>query len=114
MKKRKGILLLSLLIICLLFFFWLASYVKCEILTKKYSYLFSESYREYTMLSDVETVKVLSFNELYAKVYYITADRGSGNIISFTNQQGQWIAEKWQTVWSKTGSADGFVWPYFR
>lgn len=37
------------------------------------------------------------------------------NVIIFEKKNKKWIMESWdETVWSKTGSADGFIWPLIR
>ncbi len=48
----------------------------------------------------------------FARVYYVG---GTGDILTFSKVDETWELEHngWETVWSKTGSADGFIWPYF-
>lgn len=104
-----GVIVLGLAII------WLAAFVKCEVLTNRYGSEFAEAYRENTMLCEPEYWKVLEYSEDFARVYYVGEDRCYGNILTFKKVNGEWKYDTWEaTVWSKTGSADGFVWPYIR
>ena len=38
----------------------------------------------------------------------------NGNILTYKKENGSWYFDRWETVWSRSGSADGFVWPYIR
>lgn len=113
-KKINKYVFLALLLIFLIY--WLVSYIQCEQLTKTYGHEFSEAYLNYTMLGDIQYYKVLLYTETTAKVYYVTTDGGSGNILVFQKSElyDGWKFISWETVWSTTGSADGFVWPYLR
>lgn len=107
--RMVGAVILSLGII------WLAAFLKCEILTHQYGGEFAETYRENTMLCEPEYWKVLEYNEDFARVYYVGEGRCYGNILRFKKVNGTWKYDLWEaTVWSKTGSADGYVWPYIR
>ena len=64
------------------------------------------------MISKVDYLKVMEYSANTAQVYYVTKNT-FGNIITFTKQNNEWILIKWKTVWSKTGSADRVIWPYW-
>ena len=104
-----GIALL-VLVIC-----WGISYLKCEALTKKYGYQFEEIYKNHTMFEDPDDIKILEYEKTEAVVYYTTKGSG-GDIVKYCRdrEEGQWYFVSWETVWSLTGSASGFVWPYIR
>ena len=34
-------------------------------------------------------------------------------MLNFELQDGVWVETHWDTVWSRSGSADGIVWPYW-
>ena len=94
--------------------FWLASCAKCEVLTYQHGQEFETLYKENTMIGEVDYLKVLDYSDTSARIYYVGINRSDGNTVKYVKQKGQWVCEEWETVWSKTGSADGFVWPYIR
>lgn len=56
----------------------------------------------------------MDYSSTSARVYYVTSNRSAGILISFVQQDGQWVLNKWKAIWSKTGSADDFMWPIYR
>lgn len=113
MKKVLKIALLLIVLVPLLF--WAASIVKCEILTFQYGEQFEEIYKENTMMGEIDYLKILNYSDSSARVYYVSKNRSGGDILIFAKKNGQWFYDRWETtVWSKMGSADGFVWPYIR
>lgn len=104
--------LASFLILVLLV--WLGFIANCEVLTAKYGFLFKDRYQSDTMLSGIDSFKVLSFDDKHATVYYVSEGRGSGNIVEYSMENGVWESQGWKTIWSASGSADGFIWPYIR
>ena len=111
-KFLKKLPLFGLLLFLLI---WSASILKCEFLTYRYGYQFETIYRENTMMGDIDYLKVLSYSNSTARVYYVSKNRAAGDILVFSKQNGEWKYDYWDwTVWSKTGSADNFVWPYIR
>lgn len=107
MKYLKRII--CLLIICFVSF-WLCSLLICEINTYKHS----EEFRNIGNIEDQNgNIKVLSYTDNFARVYW-TSDY-NGNIFTYKKYNNKWNFENWErTVWSSSGSADGFVWPYIR
>lgn len=112
----KKILIRTFIVALILFLVvWGVSILKCEILTSKYGNQFEVVYQENTMIGNIEYLKVLNYTSDTAQVYFVSENRTGGNILSFSKQNGKWKYDKWErTVWSKTGSADGFIWPYIR
>ena len=111
MKKRLIILLLVIIIPILI---WIASLVKCEVLTYKHGKEFESLYKQTNMLDKQKYCKVLDYSDTCARVYYVGVNRETGNVIWYIKKDGNWELDEWDTVWSKTGSADGFIWPYIR
>lgn len=105
MKKRKVVFLVILLIV----FF---PYLKAEYLTARFGNQFYGLEQDTRMLDPAKYYKVISYSENYAKVYYVSDY--SRDLILFEKENGQWVRYEWRTVWSKTGSADEFFWPYYR
>jgi len=112
MKKFKYILIFLVVSILL---FWVGSILKCEILTYLHGTEFASLYKANTMIGEIEYLKVLDYSDTSARIYYVSVKGYGGDILVFVKKSGHWTYDKWErTVWSKTGSADGFVWPYIR
>ena len=113
MKNHKKLFIILSPLLCFLAV-WGFSLAKCEILSIKYGEEFSEIYKENTMIGEQQHWKVLEYSDKYARVYYIGRNNSSANVLKFKNVNGVWkYTGQWDTVWSKSGNADGFVWPYF-
>lgn len=106
---RKTKIVCILLAICL-FMIWFYPYARNEWLTWKYGKEFNGLQKSTNMIDEVETHKVLDYSNNSALVYYVGS---SGNVLSFMKDNNDWQMKSWDTIWSKTGSAEGFVWPYF-
>lgn len=115
MKKRSEFLIVISVIILVPVIIWLSSLLKCEVLTKKYYSDFSETYKQNSMLSDVEMeyFKVLSVSDETADVYYIEKDMTAGIVLTFEKQNGSWVETNWHTVWAVSGSASETIYPYW-
>jgi len=115
MKKIMKKILIKVLYIFLLLIlvFWIISFCRCELLTLRYKDEFADLYLQTGIISQIDRVKVISYSVNNAQVYY-SSKNGSGNLLFFKKQSGEWTLERWETIWSKSGSADGFIWPYMR
>ena len=112
MKYLKKILLVGVFLIV---FYWGGSILKCEVLTLLHGDEFSIAYKDMTMLGEMDDWKVLQYSDPYARVYFVSKDRAGGDILSFTKSgDADWKYVSCDTVWSKTGSAEGYMWPYLR
>ena len=119
MKRMRGFLKNIMLLSAVLFLlYWAGSIVKCELLTLHHGEEFEDAWMENTMIACNDDLKVLEYNDIYAYVYYICdcPELGSGNTIFFLKDtsSGGWIFHRWDTIWSDSGNADGFIWPYIR
>ncbi len=95
--------------------YWFGSIAKCEILTLFYGEQFDGLQLQNTMFGDIDYLKVLDYSPDAAQIYYVSKGRTSGDILLFEKRGDQWVHTEWErTVWSKSGSADGFIWPYIR
>lgn len=111
-KVSKKVILVGLIGFLL---YWGISIIKCEILTHRYGEQFSEIYRENTMIGEIDYFKILNYSDSEARVYYVSENRSGGDILIFEKEGDLWVYRSWErTVWSKFGSADGFMWPYIR
>lgn len=111
--KKKRIIIILIIIISFFVLFWLGSFIKCEILTARHGQEFSELYKLTNMIDKIDYLKVMEYSEDNARVYYVTENL-FGNMISFVKYNNNWDMVNWETIWSKSGSADGFIWPYIR
>lgn len=86
-------------------------YIKAEILTKKYGNEFDGLQKQTNMLSDTEYYRVISYSHDAAKVFYVS---DSGDLLTFKKDAtGAWKYSEWKTIWSNSGSASEFMWPYY-
>lgn len=90
---------------------WGAALLRCEILTGRYHDDFAEAYKSNKMIGDMDFFKVISCDGEEAEVYYVSANGAA--LLKFEMQDGAWVETAWDTIWSKSGSADGIVWPYW-
>lgn len=106
-SKKIGIAIAAIILIIAIF-----PYLNAEYLTARFGSQFDGLEQDTRMLDPAKYHKVMSYSEDYAKVYYISDY--SRDLILFEKADGQWEINEWRTVWSKTGSADEFYWPYYR
>lgn len=64
------------------------------------------------MLSASPTVKVLEYSNDEARVYYRSYQ--GGTVIRFHKVDNRWELVDWGIGWSRTGTADDWIWPYGR
>ena len=103
----------ALLALCLCIVIWGASVLRCEILTYKYAKEFENLYKETSMIDSIDYLKILSKTTTHAKIYYV--EKGdAGYIVEAQYNDSGWHMTDWDCVWSKMGTADGFVFPYGR
>ena len=114
MKKR----MILVLVLILLLEPWIVSLVHCELLTAKYADAHMlEAINAYQAYVEIDTLKVLDYKpHSYCRVYGKSEEAGNVFILTYDlgENQNNWNVVHWDTVWSKTGSADGFIWPYMR
>ncbi len=111
----------KIMVICAIVFAlsmpWIASIIHCEILTAKYSDEYLLDACNNNMVGRLDTLKILDYKPYsYCKAYGKTNESGNLFILIYDGYIGQpsWNAVYWDTIWSKTGNADGFVYPYIR
>lgn len=102
-----------LIVISVALIIWAASLINCEILTKKYYVDFEYAYKGNTMLGDMKYFKVLSCNGQNSRVYYVSENMESGDVLTFEKQDGEWVEVKWECIWAASGNASEVVYPYW-
>lgn len=97
---------------------WFVSLLYCELLTAKhYDTDLYEACNANSMVGEIETLKILEYKPFsYCKVYGKSDEMGNVFMLTYAhdNDQSQWEVIYWDTIWSKNGNANGFVWPYIR
>ena len=93
---------------------WGAELLHCEYLTAQYADdALRGACQQHYGYGTLEKYKLLDYSKWgFAKIY--AADGQSGYVFILTSDSENWQVVNWYTVWSKQGSADGLVWPYFR
>lgn len=115
MKKKKIVKWMLIIILSAFPVYWLGSIAKCEFFTLIHGDKFEDGYLETGWFNDIRSFKIIEYSQTEATVYYVDADRTVGFTIQFfKNQSNHFEIKSWDTVWSKSGSADGFIWPYIR
>lgn len=111
-KMKRKLKILLIISLCLFLSFWGISILRCEVLTIQHGNEFENGYMQTNMISEPDYLKVLNYSNISARVYYV--NKYSGNVISFIKKDSSWHMTEWDTIWSKFGSADDFIWPYIR
>ena len=113
MIKNKRIFLI--MVICILLIVLLFPYIKVEILTIQHKSEFNNLYESNGMLKEIEYFKVMNYSKKSAEVYYVSKGKKAGLLYEFIkDEKDVWQLEQWDVVWSASGSADNFIWPYYR
>ena len=115
MKKhiKRLPLYIPLAIVLLFLVVWGASLLKCEILTNRYHDELEYAHVENTMIGKINSFKVLKCDGETAEVYYVCDNNTVGNVLEYQKENGEWKEIGWNTIWSKQGSADEMLWPYW-
>ncbi|MBE6599229.1 MAG: hypothetical protein E7638_07295 [Ruminococcaceae bacterium] len=110
MKKRTKICLVTVKLIILAVLF--SPYIRAEYLTFVYGKQFAGLEQQTNILNPARYFRVLAYSETEATVFYVS---DTGDLMTFVKDaNGEWERAEWKTIWSTTGSADEFMWPYYR
>ena len=85
-------------------------FTKIDLLTLMHSNEFKDKYHQTLMINGHPKPKVMEYSSSSAKVYYVNKD--GGDVLWFEKNDDEWVIVNWDTVWSSSGSADGFIWPF--
>lgn len=108
-NKRRFLIIVFCIIVAIIIF----PYIKAEVLTVKYGNLFEKEFKQTGMISSITYCKVLEYSKNQAEVLYVEGDV-AGYKMWFSYENGTWIMVRWSCIWSTTGSAEGFCWPFYR
>ncbi len=107
--KKWHKLLVTILIILIIY-----PYLKTEYLTYNYAEEFNDKKIYEGHFIALEYMKVFEYSDKKAKVYYVSKNKEYGMVfILKRNENGPWKVVGDIKSWSKTGSADDFIWPYY-
>lgn len=111
-KKTQCIFafLLLVLVTCII----LLPYLRVEILTALHKQEFEMEYMQTNMVDGIEYLKVMDYSEQLSNIYYVIENHSGGVFVSFEHKNSNWVMKNRKTVWSKSGSASDFMWPYYR
>lgn len=110
MKKTFKVLVMTVSVFVLLAIS--LPYLKAEYLSLKHGKEFEGLELQTNMLNKSRYYKVIEYSDKKASVFYVS---DTGDILTFIkNDDGLWELDGWKTVWSKSGSADSFSYPYYR
>lgn len=109
--KTKRIVLIAVLLFAAVL---LMPYAKAEFLTARYGAEFAHEYEQSGMIDRIEYFKVTSCSSENATVFYVLDEHAAGVRMNFSGGSGSWDLTDWNVIWSTSGSADGFCWPYYR
>ena len=111
--KKKIKKIIFFLILLLMVVYVVVPYTRVEVLTYRYGNQFENEYNQTTMVGYVDYLKVMDYSEEEATIFYVT--KGVDGIqMKFLKIDSFWVLDEWNVVWSTSGSADGFIWPYYR
>lgn len=110
MKKSRVFIIVAISIILLIAIY---PYFQAEILTMKYGDQFTNEYAQTGMIDKIDYFRVIKYNDNFAEVFYVTDSHSSGELVKFQIIEGRWTKVYWNAIWSKTGNADEFKWPYY-
>ncbi|MCL2611346.1 MAG: hypothetical protein FWE02_06690 [Defluviitaleaceae bacterium] len=133
LKKKKYIKKTILVILIGFLIFWLGSLAHVWFLTASHGEVFKEIIVNddwFGTFREINRVRVLEFSEDFARVYF-SSIRGThetdtlsrdfrprtrlgGELLHFRKRDGEWHIVFWDTIWARTGTADGFIWPLIR
>lgn len=110
MKKRIIFICACICVLVLL----IIPYVKVEILTFLHEDEFTNLSEDIAMIDGIEYYKVMEYTEDEAQVLCVSEGHGSTNLCRYEKRGNSWRLDEWECIWSKTGSADSFIWPLYR
>lgn len=106
------------MVLIILIVFIIISYLYVEILTYKYGMQFAHLYDASSWIENCSSHKVFKYADDEADVYYEAFNPNEKKVSAtfmyhFKRVNDTWMLDSWECIWSRTGSADGFIWPYY-
>ena len=88
-------------------------YIKVEIHTYMYADEFKNIINENSMLKDYSYYKVMKYKKHSAEVVCVAKEHSACFLIYYEKKENNWYLADWKCIWSKSGTADGFIWSFY-
>lgn len=90
-------------------------YAKVESLTKKYGEEFADLYKQSSFIDEIEYFKVFYYGHYgsIAHIYYVESGHSTRNHFIFHKINREWKLISENCVWSSSGSANEYLWPFY-
>lgn len=109
---KKGYIVLIIVVLLLL-----VPYIKVELHTVLFGGQFRSLYDASGWIEDFRYFKVMKYNDSYADVLYVAESEQARStatfLYHFQKDKGQWELESWECLWSRSGNAEKFFYPYY-
>ncbi|MCL2400644.1 MAG: hypothetical protein FWC91_12985 [Defluviitaleaceae bacterium] len=105
---------------------WGGAMIVTETLTYRYGHIFEEAISEsqdiQSRVGGMGYLKVLHYSDTFARIYRVWVNQENsrhnhveigGAVFYFSKEGDVWQLTGQGTTWSRVGSADGIIWPYF-
>lgn len=112
--KRRGRKMLFTIILLLVLFACVIPYGSVEWKTYLHKSEFLNEFQQTHMIDQIEYLKVFSCSPDTAQVLYVTDGHKATIMAYFSKSDDVWALDTWTVLWSSTGSAEKFFWPYYR
>lgn len=101
-------------ILLLVFFLCGIPYLRVELNTYLHKGEFQNEFLQTHMIDEIEYLKVFDCTPDTAQVLYIVHGHEATIMTYFSKYNGSWNLDSWTVLWSATGSAEKFFWPYYK
>lgn len=108
--KRKYVIIAIIIIATFLIVF---PYIRVEIKTYMYADEFKDIINENSMLEDFAYFKVMEYKKCNAEILCVSKNHSASFLMHYEKKEKSWYLTDWKCVWSKSGTADGFIWPFY-
>lgn len=114
MKKKIILITIGIIVTILQIRFIVIPYAKVEILTAQHGAEFPNIIEDVKMIDEMDYLKVMEYDGEKAKVLCSAEKHCVTILCHYENIDNEWQLERWECIWSSTGSADSLIWPFYR
>lgn len=98
----------------LILFLCVVPYLRVELNTYLHKNEFQNEFLQTHMIDEIEYLKVFHYKPDMAQVLYVVNGHKATIMTYFLKSEGSWKLDTWKVLWSATGSAESFFWPYYK